>query len=308
MQNRREKEIKRTVKDSVFSALFNEPKYLRQLCKVLKPDATEEELDSISNVTIKNVLVNGLYNDLACSMGHEALFLYFCEAQSRWSNNIAYRLLEYYVEWTHDYVVKNGYNLYSRKAVPLPVPEFYVVYTGKSEQPESEITLKATNFGGREGAVEVKVKVLRMSEENNILDQYIKFARICDEQVEEKGRTKEAIEAIMRICAENDILKEFLETRKGEVVDMLDTLFDQEYAVAAYGSEEREEGRKEGRKEGMQEGIKRGKKEGLKEGMQEGRLEMLRNLMDTMGMDAKTALITLKIDGKEYDYYLSKLQ
>ena len=96
------------------------------------------------------------------------------------------------------------------------------------------------------------------------------------------------------------ILKEFLETRKGEVVDMLDTLFDQEYAVAAYGSEEREEGRKEG----MQEGIKRGKKEG----MQEGRLEMLRNLMDTMGMDAKTALITLKIDGKEYDYYLSKLQ
>ena len=42
--------------------------------------------------------------------------------------------------------------------------------------------------------------------------------------------------------------------------------------------------------------------------MQEGRLEMLRNLMDTMGMDAKTALITLKIDGKEYDYYLSKLQ
>ena len=92
----------------------------------------------------------------------------------------------------------------------------------------------------------------------------------------------------MRICAENNILKEFLETRKGEVVDMLDTLFEQEYAVAAYGSEEREEGRKEG--------------------MQEGRLEMLRNLMDTMGMDAKTALITLKIDGKEYDYYLSKLQ
>ena len=40
-----------------------------------------------------------------------------------------------------------------------------------------------------------------------------------------------------------------METRKGEVVDMMDTLFDQEYAVAAYGSEEREEGRKEGRKE-----------------------------------------------------------
>ena len=292
MRNKSKDDIKRTVKDSVFSALFNEPKYLRQLCKVLKPSATEAELDTIANVTIKNVLVNGLYNDLACSMGLNALFLFFCEAQSVWSENIAYRQLEYYVEWTHNYVVRNGYNLYGRKAVPLPVPEFFVVYTGKNAPKEDVVTLKATNFCGREGAVEVKVKVLRMSEENNILDQYIKFAHICDEQVAERGRTKEAIEEILRICIDNDILKDFLESRKGEVIDMLDTLFDQEYAVTAYGNEEREEGRREG----------------IREGLKEGRLEMVKNLMDAMGMDVKTALITLKIDGKDYDYYISKLE
>lgn len=59
------KEIKRNIKDSVFSALFKEPKYLRELCSVLKPDVTKEELDSIRDVTIENILINGLYNDLA---------------------------------------------------------------------------------------------------------------------------------------------------------------------------------------------------------------------------------------------------
>ena len=65
--------------------------------------------------------------------------------------------------------------------------------------------------------------------------------------------------------------------------------------------------REEGIKEGLREGRKEGLKEGRKEGIAEGRIEMIRNLMETMGMDAKTAMITLKINGDEYDYYLSKL-
>ena len=56
-----------------------------------------------------------------------------------------------------------------------------------------------------------------------------------------------------------------------------------------------------------EEGIKEGLREGRKEGIAEGRIEMIRNLMETMGMDAKTAMITLKINGDEYGYYLSKL-
>ena len=49
------------------------------------------------------------------------------------------------------------------------------------------------------------------------------------------------------------------------------------------------------------------REEGIKEGEVKGRLEMIRNLMGSTGMDAKTALITLKIDDDEYSYYLSKL-
>ena len=73
-------EIKRNIKDSVFSALFKEPKYLRELCRVLKPDVTKEELESIRDVTIENILINGLYNDLAFTVGLFTLCLF--EAQS----------------------------------------------------------------------------------------------------------------------------------------------------------------------------------------------------------------------------------
>lgn len=291
MRSNGEKAVKRTIKDSVFSALFNETKYLRQLCRVLKPDVSEAELDTIANVTIQNVLVNGLYNDLALSIGSSSIFLYFCEAQSVWSDNIAYRLLEYFVEWTHKYIVENKYNLYSRKAVRLPVPRFYVVYTGKDEYPGDIVTLMDTNFGGVEGAVNVKVNVLHMSDENNILDQYIKFTRVSDEQVREKGRTKEAIEEIIRICTENDILKEFLEARKAEVIEMLDTLFDQEYAVEAYGHEEREEGRKEG----------------IKEGIKDTTVRLVRNFMEAMGTTAENALTTLGIPKSEWEQYIPRL-
>ena len=38
--------IKRNVKDSVFTALFSERKYLEELCRVLKPDVTDAELES----------------------------------------------------------------------------------------------------------------------------------------------------------------------------------------------------------------------------------------------------------------------
>ena len=55
---------KYTIKDSVFSDLFRIKKYLLQLYKSLHPEdktATENEL---TDITIKNILTDGIYNDL----------------------------------------------------------------------------------------------------------------------------------------------------------------------------------------------------------------------------------------------------
>ena len=48
------------------------------------------------------------------------------------------------------------------------------------------------------------------------------------------------------ICKDQDVLAEYLNDREKEVVDIMMTLFEQEYAVERYGDEKRAEGRTEG--------------------------------------------------------------
>ncbi|MCM1128168.1 MAG: hypothetical protein NC429_17085, partial [Lachnospiraceae bacterium] len=61
-----EKEIiaKYTIKDSVFSDLFKIKKYLLQLYKALHPEDKTATEDELTDITIKNVLTDGIYNDL----------------------------------------------------------------------------------------------------------------------------------------------------------------------------------------------------------------------------------------------------
>lgn len=56
------KVMKRTIKDSVFTDLFQNKRYLLQLYKALHPedDVTEDDL---TDVTIRNVLTDDIYND-----------------------------------------------------------------------------------------------------------------------------------------------------------------------------------------------------------------------------------------------------
>ena len=57
---------------------------------------------------------------------------------------------------------------------------------------------------------------------------HIRFTRICDEQTAKYGRIREAVMRAIKICVERNILKEFLVSRETEVIDMMDTLFNEE--------------------------------------------------------------------------------
>ncbi len=50
----------------------------------------------------------------------------------------------------------------------------------------------------------------------------------CKERVRKYKRTKKAITETIRICKERNVLKEYLESREKEVVDIMSTLFDEE--------------------------------------------------------------------------------
>lgn len=92
-EKRPEQVAKYTAKDSVFTSLFREPKYLLQLYQALHPEDHEATEDSIKNVTITNVLLDQYYNDVGFQIGEKIVIL--VEQQSSWSINIVVRCLLY---------------------------------------------------------------------------------------------------------------------------------------------------------------------------------------------------------------------
>ena len=90
------KKIRGAVKDSVFTTLFGETKYTLDLYRSLHPEDTTTTEDDIKIITIKNILVTGMFNDLSFLIGQKLMI--FAEAQSTFSVKLAIRLFLYYAE------------------------------------------------------------------------------------------------------------------------------------------------------------------------------------------------------------------
>ena len=242
---------KKTAKDSVFRDLFENPTYLLQLYQVLHPEDREVTEDQISSVTIKNILLDQMYNDLGFIVKQRLLLL--VEAQSTWSRNIVIRALLYLANTWQEYIQEKKLNIYGSGGMVLPKPELYVIYTGERKERPEWISLSEEFFPGQDCFVDVKVRMLYDGKEGDILNQYVTFTKIYNEQVKQQGRTREAVLETIRICKDRKILKEYLESREKEVVDIMMTLFDQEYAVERYGDERELKGLAEGSMKAKQE-------------------------------------------------------
>ena len=250
-------ELKRNVKDSLFTYLFKQPEYAKQLYLALHPEDTNVQDEDFKFVTLENVLSIGQYNDLGLQIKNRLILL--MEAQSTFCHNIPLRMLMYLANTYKEYVEENRLSLYREKPVSVPRPELYMVYTGAKE--EIPDVLYFSNLYDGRGAVELEVKVLRNDGSGNIVDQYIVFCEILAEQVKLYGRTDEALQNTINICLKRGILVPFLNSRMKEVVDIMTTLFDQEkvWEIERYNiaKENREEGRQEGREEGMALGAEK---------------------------------------------------
>ena len=82
---------KYTIKDSVFTNLFQDKRYLIQLYRALHPEDTETTEDELKDITIKNILVDACYNDLDFTVGDKIMIL--TEEQTTWTMNIIIRAL-----------------------------------------------------------------------------------------------------------------------------------------------------------------------------------------------------------------------
>ena len=231
--------VKHTLKDSVFTSLFKEKKYLMQLYQALHPEDTEATEKDLHDVTVSNVLVNDIYNDVGFRVGSTLLIL--IESQSTWTVNIIFRALMYLVQTYREYFRETKQNIYNSKKLKMPKPEVYVIYTGDRKTRPEEISFAGEFFGGEQVCLDLKVKMIYDGKEGDIINQYVVFTKVCNEQVALYGRTRKAIKETIRICKDKNVLKEYLESREQEVLDMLMELYDQEEVMRSYVESERYE-------------------------------------------------------------------
>lgn len=276
-----------TIKDSVFTFVFKQPEYARKLYLALHPEDTDVTEADCKLVTLENVLTTGLYNDVGIQVRDTLILL--VEAQSIFSVNIVLRIFLYLAATYKEYVEEHKLNLYGTAAVTIPRPELYVVYTGDCED-VSDVLYLSDLYEGI-GSAEVEVKVLRGNGSGDIVDEYVRFCRIADEERKRHGRNEKAVEETLRRCIEENVLAPFLMTRQKEVAEIMVTLFDQEKVMEIHDYHIAEAARKDG----------------LQEGLAEGTLSSIKSLMETLGLSIEAAMNALKVPEDERSKYTNML-
>lgn len=269
-------DMKYTAKDSVFSFIFRQPENTRRLYLALHPEDSDVTEADCKLITLEHILTNGMTNDLGFQVRDKLILL--VEAQSKFSLNIVLRMLLYLAATYKEYVEEQKLDLYGSRPVSIPRPELYMVYTGVPRQlPE---VLRLSDMYSGPGGVEVEIQVLRDTGAGTIVDQYIRFCEISNEQRKQYGYTMKAVEETLRICCEENILMPFLASCQREVQDIMVTLFNQERVAEIHKYNLRKEARQEGWQEGRQQGRQQGRQEGRQQGIEEGIRAMVLTLKE----------------------------
>ena len=113
------------------------------------------------------------------------------------------------------------------------------------------------------------------------------FAKVCDEQVRLHGYTKKAVEEILRICIDKNVLSEYLKSREMEIMDIMTTLFDDGEVQRRYWL--------------------RVKNEGVEQGTQSATVSNIRSFMSGTGWSADKVMDMLKIPVADRQRYIALL-
>jgi predicted transposase/invertase (TIGR01784 family) len=153
--------------------------------------------------------------------------------------------------------------IYSSTKIPIPQPEFFVLYNGVKPFPDEKTIKLSELFESTEGlilskkefpALELEVKVININEGKNeemakrcrTLAQYSAFISKVRDYQKEGLTLNKAMNKAASYCREHDIMKKFLEEHAKEVMSMLTTEWNWDTAKEVWQEEAREEGFEEG--------------------------------------------------------------
>ena len=274
-------------KDSMFRDYFNDRVRLLSLCNALL-GTNFTNPDELEINTLDGIFFSQIKNDLSCMIQNRLIVI--VEHQSTVNENMPLRMLFYITELLKLYFKGKQRQLYNEQLIPLPKPEFFVIYNGNSlEQDYREIKLSSA-FEGDDSTLELRVKVYNVNEGKNdellksceYLDNYCIFINRVKYNLGMGMDIKEAIVEAVKYCKRSDVMREYLESKEGELIDMIDFEFDI--------NEAKEVWKEEAEARGMAIGEARGEARGEAKGKAEGRAELLEQLVQDGTLDKERAV------------------
>lgn len=245
----------RKYKDSVFTMYIGTPERLIEVYNAVQ--GTKYPLDTPIEInTLDGVLFTNRMNDISFIL--DGRFIVLIEHQSSLNENMPVRMLLYLGRLYEKVLEKE--NIYRKKRISLPTPEFLVLYNGRDPFPKESYLKLSDSFTFHESkhinTAELIVKVVNIQyrenqellEKSKSLYEYSFFIDRVQDYSKKGYELRNAIRKAALDCEKMGIMQPFLKSHISEVENMLFTEWKMEDALKI----EREEGREEGIEEGIE--------------------------------------------------------
>ena len=247
------KKHNRRYKDSVFVDFFSEDRTAKANFLALYNALHGTDYQStaiLKNVRLKQVFYMSFANDVSYLVDNKIIVL--AEHQSTINPNMPIRCLEYIARLYEQFYKSK--EKYSRKQLAIPTPEFYVFYNGKEPYRGDSLLKLSDSFTQThdEYALELSVKVVNINydkaseilERCKPLKQYSLFVDAVRRNI--AVDKEHGFEKAIKECIQNDILREYLQRKSKEVLNMLIGEYDYDTDIAVQREESFDMGRSEG--------------------------------------------------------------
>jgi len=239
----------RRYKDSVFVDFFGEDKNAKanflSLYNALHGtclDATTE----LEPLRLEQVMYMAFCNDVACLVDGKIIVL--VEHQSTINANMPLRFLQYAARLYER--IQNPRDRYLKHLKKIPTPEFYVFYNGEEDYPESATLRLSDAFitAPEKPSLEVVVSVTNINYTKGSrilhtckpLKEYTLFIEAVRKHT--KLDSENGFRNAIKECIQNDILREYLQRKSREVMNMLIAEYDYDVDIAVQKEEALQEG------------------------------------------------------------------
>ena len=250
----------RHYKDSVFVDLFSSDRTAKNNFLALYNALYNTNYQStaiLQNIRLKQTMYMSFANDVSYLVDNKIIVL--AEHQSTVNPNMPLRCLEYVTRlYEH---IQNPRDRYSRALKKIPVPVFYVFYNGRENIPAQKILRLSDSFikQPETPTLELVVKLININYDKDSqilkscepLGQYSRFVEAVRRHI--AVDKEHGFENAIKECIKNDILREYLQRKSREVINMLVAEYDYDTDIAVQ--------RQESLMLGIQQGEARGSRQ-----------------------------------------------